>query len=142
MPENVDDAARLLRLVELLPLPDGRSKFWRELATAAGENGDALLPANLQAGVVQAVDGKTLPLAMQLTYVVQVMTDADREAAAVVLGRALCWPLERIEDENPHLGRMWLRDVELTAWRVLFATAPQPRTDEEREHFKRVWSAR
>ncbi|MFB6807641.1 hypothetical protein [Streptomyces sp. NPDC056387] len=121
------ETTHLLRLIELLPLPgDDESRFWWNLAMAAGEHGTALLPGNCQHQVLGALRGDSEPLARRYQWVFENMTDEDRTTAAEVIGQALAKRLNGTEDSSPYLGRCWLADCETTVWRIIALSANDP----------------
>ncbi|MET7717235.1 hypothetical protein [Streptomyces sp. NPDC005407] len=86
------------------------------------------MPTNIKHQVLRALDGDGAGLADQLLGAVTGMDAEQRTAAAAVIGAHLADHADLPGHEGPALGELWLRDAEITAWRLLYA---------ERNHFTR-----
>ncbi|MET7766678.1 hypothetical protein ABZS71_33575 [Streptomyces sp. NPDC005393] len=96
----------LLGLLAALPAPTkAGERFWSDLWRSSGTA--YLLPGNIKALVLRSLAGEGTPLARQILSAVDEMTPPQRVAAGEVIGQVI--------------GELWLRDLELTAWRVLHA---------------------
>ena len=127
----------LLTLLAAVPAPteDGHG-FWADLFRACGTA--YLLPANIKHVVLRALDADAAGLAGQILSATGEMTAAQRAAAAEVVGQALVETQDMVGCKARHLGELWLRDLELTAWRVLHAD--RVRLDlARREAFSEAW---
>jgi len=128
--------ARLVSLMAGLPIPNDEPRdFWFRLWKASGTA--IFMPANINHQVLRALRGDGAGLADQLLTAVSEMNSGQRAAAAIVIG-------EGLEEKNLSgyktevLGELWLRDVETTAWRVLYATR-KPDTWEDQQEFRDGW---
>lgn len=128
--------ARLVSLMAGLPLPSGEPRgFWFRLWRASGSA--IFMPANIDHQVLRALRGDGGGLADQLLTAVSEMTPEERAAAAVVIG-------EGLEEKglggykSAVLGDLWLRDVEATAWRMLYAARKRYTSEDQRE-FREGW---
>ena len=128
-----DQAANshLLNLLAGLPLP-GEDDFWRNLRNAAGTQNTYLLPANVKHMVSRAADGEG-GLADHILCFINELSAEQRAEVAQVIG-------DTISGIGPgdarHTGELWLRDAEITAWRVVFA---RHRTVKDRAEFFEAW---
>ncbi|MEV6547111.1 hypothetical protein AB0M57_00205 [Streptomyces sp. NPDC051597] len=110
----------LLGLLAALPAPtEAGERFWSELWRSSGTA--YLLPANIKAEVSHALAGEGAGLARQLLSAVDEMTPSQRVAAGEVIGQALGESDHLPDLKTRVIGELWLRDLELTAWRVLHA---------------------
>jgi hypothetical protein len=133
-----DQAAgsHLLDLLAALPLPgtDEGQRFWGDLWFAVGSANANLLPANVGPMVSRAAQGEG-GLADHIMAFIDEMSDKERAAAAEVIGKAIADTGIR---SAQRIGELWLRDAEITAWRVLLARRHQ-RSAEERREFFQAW---
>lgn len=128
--------AHLLTLWAVLPEPGGPDDFWVRLWKASDD--PHLLPANVKGLVLRALSGDGAGLAGQILSFLAGVAGDRRSATARVVGRALVEALDRGGSEAVILGEAWLRDVELTAWRVLLSTRPDD-DPADRERFRQAW---
>ncbi|MFD8613413.1 hypothetical protein [Streptomyces sp. NPDC059631] len=113
-------AAHLLGLLAALPAPtEAGEQFWSSLWRSSGTA--YLLPANIKGLVLRSLAGEGAALAGQLLSAVDEMTPPQRIAASEVIGQALAESDHLPVLKSRVLGELWLRDLELTAWRVLHA---------------------
>jgi hypothetical protein len=128
----------LLGLLAALPAPTKTGeRFWSELWRSSGTA--YLLPANIKAAVLRSLAGEGIVLARQILSAVDEMTPPQRVAAGEVIGQALAESDHFPDLKTQVIGELWLRDLELTAWRVLHADR---RSDDPtgRKAFLDAWS--
>ncbi|MFI5679884.1 hypothetical protein [Streptomyces cellulosae] len=111
---------QLLGLPAALPAPTKagerfRSDLWRSSGTAY------LLPVIIRAPVLRSLAGEGTALARQVLSAVDEMTPPQRVAAGEVIGQALVESDHLPDLTSQVIGELWLRDLELTTWRVLHA---------------------
>lgn len=112
--------AHLLGLLAALPAPtEAGERFWSELWRSSGSL--YLLPANIKTFVLSSLAGEGTGLAGQILSAVDEMTPPQRVAAGEVIGQALAESDHLPDLKTQVIGELWLRDLELTAWRVLHA---------------------
>jgi hypothetical protein len=129
--------SQLLALIAGLPVPgEEANDFWRKLWRASGTA--ILLPANIRGQVLRALGVEGVGLADQLLTAVKEMDGQQRAAAAEVIGDGLTETVDLGGYPDEVIGELWLRDVELTAWRVLYADR-RPTGWEERQQFQDAW---
>lgn len=110
----------LLGLLAALPAPTkAGERFWSELWRTSGTA--YLLPANIKALVLRSLTGEGTALARQILSAVDQMTPPQRVAAGEVIGQALAESDHFPDLKTQVIGELWLRDLELTAWRILHA---------------------
>jgi hypothetical protein len=71
--------------------------------------------------VLRSLAGEGTALARQVLSAVDEMTLPQRVAAGEVIGQALVESDHLPDLKTQVIGELWLRDIELTAWRVLHA---------------------
>jgi hypothetical protein len=102
-----------------LPPPQQESTSGR---TCGGASSIAyVLPVNIKDPVLRSPAGEGTALARQILSAVDEMTPPQRVAAGEVIGQALVESDRRPDLKAQVIGELWLRDLELTAWRVLHA---------------------
>ncbi|MEU9247487.1 hypothetical protein [Streptomyces sp. NPDC048385] len=117
IPENSRLADRLLAA---LPAPTAAGeRFWSDLWRSSGTA--YLLPVNIKDPVLRSLAGEGTALARQILSAVDEMTPPQRFAAGEVIGQALVESDHLPDLKTQVIGELWLRDLELTAWRVLHA---------------------
>lgn len=89
-------------------------KFWRASGSAY------FMPINMKHSVLAALDGDGASLADRLLTGLSEMSSEQWAATASVVGTALAERLSPLKEPEQQ-GELWLRDVQLTAWRVLYA---------------------
>ncbi|MEU4358849.1 hypothetical protein [Streptomyces virginiae] len=131
--------AHLLGLLAALPAPTAAGEsFWSDLWRSSGSL--YLLPSNIKACVLSSLAGEGTGLAGQILSAVDEMTPSQRVAAGEVIGQALA-ESDRLPDlKTQVIGELWLRDLELTAWRVLHADH-KPADPAERKAFFDAWTS-
>ncbi|WP_351233826.1 hypothetical protein [Streptomyces sp. NPDC002133] len=129
--------SHLLSLVAGLPIPSDEPKdFWFQLWQASGT--PVLMPTNVKGQILRALDGDGAGLADQLLTAMTDMNSEERTAAAALIGQHLADHAGLPENEGPGLGELWLRDVDITAWRLLYADRTRP-TWESQTAFRNGW---
>lgn len=130
--------AHLLGLLAALPAPtEAGENFWSDLWRSSGSL--YLLPANIKSCVLSALSGDGADLAGQILSAVDEMTPPQRLAAGEVLGQALAESDHLPDLKTQVIGELWLRDLELTAWRVLHADRKSA-DPAERKAFFDAWA--
>ncbi|MFE2672651.1 hypothetical protein [Streptomyces hygroscopicus] len=115
----------LLGLLAALPAPTGTGeRFWSNLWRSSGTA--YLLPTNIKDQVLRSLAGEGTGLAGKILSAVDEMTPPQRVAAAEVIGQALAESDHLPDLKTQVIGELWLRDLELTAWRVLHADHKSP----------------
>ncbi|MEU5394853.1 hypothetical protein ACFYQT_21875 [Streptomyces tibetensis] len=110
----------LLGLLAALPAPtEAGERFWSDLWRSSGTA--YLLPGNMKAQVLRSLEGEGTALARQILSAFDEMTPPQRVAAGEVIGQALAESDLLPDLKTQVIGELWLRDLELTAWRVLHA---------------------
>ncbi|MFF6877476.1 hypothetical protein ACFY9S_19475 [Streptomyces sp. NPDC012474] len=71
--------------------------------------------------MLRSLAGEGTALARQVLSAVDEMTPPQRVAAGEVIGQALVESDHLPDLKTQVIGELWLRDLELTAWRVLHA---------------------
>ncbi|MET8011764.1 hypothetical protein ABZU86_06930 [Streptomyces sp. NPDC005271] len=71
--------------------------------------------------MLRSLAGEGTPLARQILSAVDEMTPPQRVAAGEAIGQALAESDHLPDLKTQVIGELWLRDLELTAWRVLHA---------------------
>jgi hypothetical protein len=128
-----DQAAgsHLLDLLAALPLPgDGDGGFWQELWTAAGSQNTNLHPTNVGPMVRFAAAGEGGLADHILSFINELNTD-QRGDTARLIGSTLSGIGSSTAERT---GELWLRDAEITAWRVLLARHQAPKASAEFFH--------
>jgi hypothetical protein len=90
--------------------------------------------------VLRALAGEGTGLAGQIISAVDEMTPAQRVAAAEVIGQALAESDHLPDLKTQVIGELWLRDLELTARRVLHAAHKSPDAA-GRDAFIEAWTS-
>ncbi|MEU2334646.1 hypothetical protein ABZ608_13745 [Streptomyces sp. NPDC013172] len=110
----------LVGLLAALPAPTAAGEhFWSDLWRSSGTA--YLLPVNIKDAVLRSLAGEGAALARQILSAVDEMTPPQRVAAGEVIGQALVESDHLPDLKTQVIGELWLRDLELTAWRVLHA---------------------
>ncbi|MFF8260860.1 hypothetical protein [Streptomyces virginiae] len=131
--------AHLLGLLAALPAPTAAGeRFWSDLWRSSGSL--YLLPSNIKAWVLSSLAGEGTGLAGQILSAVDEMTPSQRVAAGEVIGQALAESDHLPDLKTQVIGELWLRDLELTAWRVLHADHKSA-DPAERKAFFDAWTS-
>ncbi|MCE4943479.1 hypothetical protein LVX13_10095 [Streptomyces albulus] len=130
----------LVDLFAALPLPatsEGR-EFWAELRRAAGDAALNVDPANAGGPFFDyLVKGNEGGIASRVLSFVGELDDQQRDAVAKVIGGAL--DHDTFGAGGRHLGKLWLRDAETSAWHVLLAKRRAHETEDGRKRFLQAW---
>ncbi|MGY3205158.1 hypothetical protein ACVW19_005673 [Streptomyces sp. TE5632] len=108
--------------------------MWRSSGTSY------LLPVNIKAQVPRSLAGEGTALARKILSAVYEMTPPQRLAAGEVIGQALAESDDLPDLKTQVIGELWLRDLELTAWRVLHADR-RPDDPAGRKAFLDAWTS-
>ncbi|WP_307679889.1 hypothetical protein [Streptomyces sp. V4I2] len=131
----------MVSLMAGIPVPternDEREGFWFKFWQASGTA--YFMPANMKHSVVAALDGDGTSLADRFLTGLSEMSPEQWAATASVVGTALEGRLSPLKEPERN-GELWLRDVQLTAWRVLYADHA-PLGWEERMAFREEWKS-
>ncbi|MEU3828000.1 hypothetical protein AB0F36_22190 [Streptomyces sp. NPDC029080] len=129
----------LLGLLAALPAPtEAGERFWSDLWRSSGTA--YLLPVDVKAQVLRSPEGEGAALARQILSAVDEMTPSRRVAAGEVIGQALAESDHVPDLKTQVVGELWLRDLELTAWRVLHADRRRDDPD-GRQAFLAAWTS-
>ncbi|MEU9125100.1 hypothetical protein AB0C96_35585 [Streptomyces sp. NPDC048506] len=115
------------------PYEDFWFKFWQASGSAY------FMPGNMKHSVLAALDGVGTALADRMLTGFSEMSPEQWAATASVVGDALEDQLSPLKQAEGN-GELWLRDIQLTAWRVLYA-ASTPLGWEERMAFREGWKS-
>lgn len=130
----------LIDLFAALPLPgteEGRS-FWDRLGDAGGSAALDIDPANMGGPFFdRARTGSEGAIASRLLSFLEELTSSQRVAVAEVIGSVL--DVGTIGVGGVYAGELWLRDAEMSAWRVVLAGRRQFETAEDRDGFFEAW---
>lgn len=113
------------------PYEDFWFKFWQASGSAY------FMPANMKPSVLAALNGEGDGLANHILSGFAEMSPRQWTATAVVVGTALNERFTAVRQLERN-GELWLRDFQLTAWRVLYA-AHFPLDRDQREAFREGW---
>jgi hypothetical protein len=130
----------LIDLFAALPLPgtnEGRG-FWKRIREAGGSAAMNIDPANMSGPFFdRAHNGNEGAIAGRVMSFLQELTPTQRTAVAEVIGSVL--DRSTIGVSGPYGGDLWLRDAEMSAWRVVLATRREFETTEDRSRFFEAW---
>ncbi|MFF8834321.1 hypothetical protein [Streptomyces sp. NPDC015130] len=130
----------LVDLFAVLPLPDtpdGRD-FWDALRDAGGSATLYVDPANAGGPFFgRLVKGNEGGIASRVLSFLGELDDPQRDAVAEVIGGAV-GDVE-IGSASQYLGRLWMRDAEVSAWHVLLAKHRSHETEDDRKRFFEAW---
>lgn len=112
--------SHLVSLMAALPVPTEEPRdFWLQLWRASGT--PVFMPVNIKHQVLRALEGDGAGLADQLMTAIADMDADQRTATAALISGHLADNGDLTPLEGPGLGELWLRDAEMTAWRLLHA---------------------
>ncbi|MFJ8668537.1 hypothetical protein [Streptomyces sp. NPDC093600] len=130
----------LADLFALLPLPgtpEG-SDFWDELREAGGLATLYVDPANAGGPFFsRLVNGNEGGIASRVLSFLGELDDQQRDAVADVIGGAV-GDIE-IGSASRYLGKLWMRDAEVSAWHVLVSQHRSRATEDDRKRFFEAW---
>lgn len=130
----------LIDLFAALPLPgteEGQS-FWKRVRAAGGGAAMYIDPANMGGPFFGYLrDGNEGGVASRVLSFLQELSPSQRAAVAEEVGSAL--DNDTVGVSGRYGGELWLRDAEITAWRVVLASRRQFETTKDRERFFEAW---
>ncbi|MYZ06994.1 hypothetical protein GT028_06360 [Streptomyces sp. SID2999] len=130
----------LIDLFAALPLPgttEGKS-FWERIREAGGSGAWNIHPANMGGPLFDRIyDGNEGGIASRLLSFLAELAPSQRIAVAEVIGSAL--DRGTIGVSGAYGGELWLRDAEISAWRVALAGRRAFETARDRERFFQAW---
>ncbi|MFG2145777.1 hypothetical protein ACGFRG_16460 [Streptomyces sp. NPDC048696] len=130
----------LIDLFAALPLPgteDGRS-FWKRMRDAGGRGAMDIDPANMGGPFFDHIhNGNESGIASRVLSFLEGLEPSQRTAVAEVIGSAL--DRRTIGVGGSYGGELWLRDAEMSAWRVALASRREFETAQDRERFFEAW---
>ncbi|MGY1437043.1 hypothetical protein [Streptomyces reniochalinae] len=130
----------LIDLFAALPLPgtaEGQS-FWKRMRDAGASGALNIDPANMGGPFFDYVRrGNESGVASRVLSFLAELTPSQRTAVAEVIGSAL--DSGTIGVSGRYGGELWLRDAEMSAWRVALASRRQFETSQDRKQFFEAW---
>lgn len=130
----------LIDLFAALPLPgttEGKD-FWERIRDTGGSAAWNIHPANMGGPFFDRIhDGNEGGIASRLLSFLQELTPAQRTAVAEAIGSVL--DNGTIGVSGRYGGELWLRDAEMSAWRVALAGRREFETAQDRERFFEAW---
>ncbi|MFF3879398.1 hypothetical protein [Streptomyces sp. NPDC001978] len=130
----------LIDLFAALPLPGtavGQS-FWKRIGDAGGSAAMTIDPANMGGPFFDRIhDGNEGGIASRVLSFLEELTPSQRTAVAEVIGSVLDYGT--IGVSGRYGGELWLRDAEMSAWRVALARRREFETSQNRERFFEAW---
>ncbi|MFJ2071187.1 MULTISPECIES: hypothetical protein [Streptomyces] len=130
----------LIDLFAALPLPgtpEG-STFWRRILDAADEAAWNIVPANMGGPFFDRIqEGNEGGIASRVLSFLEELTPSQRADVAEVIGSTL--DKSTVGVSGRYGGELWLRDAEMSAWRVALASRREFETAQDRERFFEAW---
>lgn len=130
----------LIDLFAALPLPgttEGQN-FWKRIGDAGGEAALNIDPANMGGPFFDRIrDGNEGGIASRVLHFLQELSPSQRNDVAAVIGSAL--ETDTIGMSGRYGGELWLRDAEMSAWRVALASRREFETSHDRKRFFEAW---
>ncbi|WP_328639802.1 hypothetical protein [Streptomyces canus] len=130
----------LIDLFAALPLPgttEGKD-FWERIRDTGGSAAWNIHPANMGGPFFDRIhDGNESGIASRVLSFLEELTPAQRTAVAEAIGSVL--DNGTIGVSGRYGGEMWLRDAEMSAWRVALASRRELETAQDRERFFEAW---
>ena len=130
----------LIDLFAALPLPgsDEGKDFWERIRDAGGSAVWNIIPANMGGPFFDRLqEGNESGVAYRVLSFLEELAPSQRTAVAEVIGSAL--DHGTIGVSGRYGGELWLRDAEMSAWRVALAGRREFETSQEREQFFEAW---
>lgn len=130
----------LIDLFAALPLPgtlEGQD-FWKRIGDAGGEAALNIDPANMGGPFFDRIrDGNEGGIASRVLFFLKELSPSQRNDVAEVIGSVL--EPGTIGVNGRYGGELWLRDAELSAWRVALASRREFETSRDRKRFFEAW---
>ncbi|WP_157879921.1 hypothetical protein [Streptomyces natalensis] len=130
----------LIDLFAALPLPgtaEGKD-FWERIRDAGGSAAWNIHPANMGGPFFDRIhNGNEGGIASRVLSFLGELTPAQRTHVAEAIGSALDHGTVGVNGQ--YGGELWLRDAEMSAWRVVLASRREFETAEDRERFFEAW---
>ncbi|WP_328962377.1 hypothetical protein [Streptomyces virginiae] len=130
----------LIDLFAALPLPgtaEGQG-FWKRIRDAGGHAAWNIIPANMGGPFFDRIrDGNEGGIASRVLHFLKELSPSQRNDVAEVIGSAL--EAETIGVSGRYGGELWLRDAEMSAWRVALASRREFETGQDRKRFFEAW---
>ncbi|MFC4464293.1 hypothetical protein ACFPH6_06890 [Streptomyces xiangluensis] len=130
----------LIDLFAALPLPGTaeRQGFWKRIGDAGGDAALNIDPANMGGPFFDRIyGGNESGIAYRVLSFLEELTPSQRTAVAEVIGSVL--DNGTIGVSGRYGGELWLRDAEMSAWRVALASRREFETAQDRERFFEAW---
>ncbi|MEV0929847.1 hypothetical protein ACIBMX_27770 [Streptomyces phaeochromogenes] len=130
----------LIDLFAALPLPgttEGKD-FWQRIRDTGGSAAWNIHPGNMGGGFFDRIhDGNERGITDRVLSLLEELTPSQRTAVAEVIGSVL--DKDTIGVSGRYGGELWLRDAEMSAWRVALASRRAFETAQDRERFFEAW---
>ncbi|MCX4626602.1 hypothetical protein [Streptomyces sp. NBC_01443] len=130
----------LIDLFAALPLPgttEGQD-FWKRIRDAGGQAAWNIVPANMGGPFFDRIrDGNESGIASRVLFFLTELSPSQRNGVAEIIGSALA--SDTIGVDGRYGGELWLRDAEMSAWRVALANRREFETDRDRKQFFEAW---
>ncbi|WP_405654439.1 hypothetical protein OHU25_32380 [Streptomyces sp. NBC_00117] len=130
----------LIDLFAALPLPgtkDGDT-FWERIVDVADSAAWNIVPANMGGPFFDRIqEGDEAGIAYRVLSFLQELKPSQRADVAEIIGSAL--DTNTVGVDGRYGGELWLRDAEMSAWRVALATRREFETAQDRERFFEAW---
>jgi len=130
----------LIDLFAALPLPgttEGKD-FWERIRDTGGSAAWNIHPVNMRGSFFdRSHNGNEGGIAFRVLNFLEDLTPAQRAAVAKAIGSVL--DRGTIGVSGRYGGELWLRDAEMSAWRVALAGRREFETAQDRERFFEAW---
>ncbi|MFZ3568172.1 hypothetical protein ACOKM5_14575 [Streptomyces sp. BH097] len=130
----------LIDLFAALPLPGTTEgiAFWKSIRDAGGSAAWNIIPANIGGPFFDRTqNGNEGGIASRVLTFLEELTPSQRTDVAEVIGTALGGTPVGVSGR--YGGELWLRDAEMSAWRVALAGRREFETAQDRERFFEAW---
>ncbi|MDH6541018.1 hypothetical protein [Streptomyces sp. SPB4] len=130
----------LIDLFAALPLPgtaEGED-FWKRIGDAGGDAALNIDPANMGGPFFDRIrNGNEGGIASRILSFLKELSPSQRNDVAGVIGSVL--EPDAIGVGGRYGGELWLRDAEMSAWRVVLARRREFETSQDRNRFFEAW---
>ncbi|MGW8542221.1 hypothetical protein ACWGM4_17155 [Streptomyces albidoflavus] len=130
----------LIDLFAALPLPgtkDGEI-FWERIVDVADSAAYNIVPANMGGPFFDRIqEGDEAGIAYRVLSFLEELKPSQRADVAEAIGSAL--DTNTVGVDGRYAGELWLRDAEMSAWRVALAARREFETAGDRERFFEAW---